>query len=262
MAQLVWNSVGSRFYESGVDRGVLYVDTQPGVAWNGLTSVNETPSGGDATPYYIDGVKYLNMPAGEEFEATITAFTYPDLFSECDGTYQPRSGLYITQQRRKPFGFSYRSMIGSDLTPDHGYKIHMVYNALAEPTERSNSTTTDNNDLNDFSWKITTKPPAMDGYRPTSHVVMDSRFTDPTILSLVEDILYGTDEESARLPNWAELLGVYDSISSLTVVDNGDGTWTATAPFDVIRMTGSDTFEITSSAAEYIDDDTYTLTSE
>lgn len=262
MPKLEWNTAGSRLYEAGVDRGVLYIDGQPGVPWNGLKSVNESPTGGDATAYYIDGVKYLNTPASEEFEGTISAFTYPDLFSECDGTYQPRSGLFINQQRRKSFGFSYRTKIGNELNDTLGYKIHLIYNALAEPAERNNESLADDNDPNDFSWKITTKPPAMDGYRPTSHIVIDSRSTDPSILSLVEDILYGTEEDTARLPSWAELLGVYDSISSLTVVDNGDGTWTATAPFDVIRFTDIDVFEITSSAAEYIDEDTYTLSSE
>lgn len=262
MPKLEWNTSGTRFYEAGVDRGVLYVDGKPGVPWNGLTSVNESPTGGDATPYYIDGVKYLNTPAGEQFEATITAFTYPDLFAECDGTYQPRSGLFITQQRRKSFGFSYRTKIGNDLSGDFAYKIHIVYNALAEPSERSNQTITDESDPADFSWKITTKPPAMPGYRPTSHVVIDSRTTDHVVLELVEDILYGTEEDTARLPSWAELLGVYDAITTLTVVDNGDGTWTATAPFDVIRFTDAETFEITASTAVYIDDDTYTLSSE
>lgn len=262
MAELVWNTAGSRFYEAGVDRGVLYIDGQPGIAWNGLTSVNERPSGGDSTPFYIDGVKYLNLPAGEQFEATISAFTYPEEFSECDGTYQPRSGLFLTQQRRKEFGFSYRTKVGNDQSESFAYKLHIVYNALAEPSERSYESATDEVDPNDFSWKITTKPPAMPGYRPTSHVVMDSRNTDPTILALVEDVLYGTEEDSARLPTWDELLGIYDSISSLTVVDNGDGTWTATAPFDVIRFTDDTVFEITASTAVFIDEDTYTLSSE
>lgn len=261
MPKLEWNTAGTRFYEAGVDRGVLFIGDLPGIPWNGLTEVNESPSGGDATPFYLDGVKYLNTPAGEEFEATISAFTYPVEFAECDGTEEPRSGLFISQQRRRSFGFSYRTKIGNENTASFGHKIHIVYNALAEPTERSNQTLTDDTDPTDFSWKITTRPPSMLGYKPTSHVVIDSRSTDPAILALVEAALYGSDEESSRLPSWTELLTMFDSISELVVVDNGDGTWTATAPFDVIRMTGADTFEITAPTAVYIDEDTYTLSS-
>lgn len=262
MTKLNWNAVGSRFYEAGVDRGVLYVDGYPGVPWNGLTSVNESPSGGDPKSFYQDGVKYLAVPSPEEFEGTITAFTYPDEFSRCNGDAEPRSGMYLTHQKRKPFSFSYRTTIGNDLSESAGYKLHIVYNALASPSERANQTFTDSTDPNDFSWKITCKPPAMSGYKPTSHVVLDSRSTDPSALSAVEDILYGTDTDQARLPTIDDLLAAYDTISTLTVVDNGDGTWTATAPFDVIRMVDGDTFEITSPSAIFLDDTTYTLSSE
>lgn len=262
MARLGWNAPGTRFYEAGVDRGVLFVDGYPGVPWNGLTSVNETPSGGDPKSFYIDGVKYLALPSPEEFEGTITAYTYPDEFTLCNGTAQIRSGLFLTHQRRRSFGLSYRTMIGNDLDESAGYKLHIVYNALASPTERSNGTMTDQADPNDFSWKITCKPPAMEGYRPTAHVVLDTRTTDPSVISAVEDILYGTDEDQARLPSLDDLIAVYDTISSLTIVDNGDGTWTATAPYDVIRMLDDETFEITSPTAIFIDEDTYTISSE
>ena len=262
MPRLDWDSTGTRFYDSGVDRGVLYVDGQPGVVWNGLTAVNETPTGGDPKPFYIDGVKYLNYSAPEEFEATITAFTYPVEFEACDGSVQPRQGLFLTHQRRKSFGFSYRSLIGNDQSENFGYKLHIVYNALASPTERNHETLKEQSDPNDFSWKVTTRPPAMPGYKRTAHVVLDSRTTDPTIIAAIEDILYGSDEDAARIPTLDELIAVYDTISTMTVTDNGDGTFTVDAPYDVIRMLDSETFEITSNNADFIDDTTYTLSSD
>lgn len=261
MPRLEWNAVGSRFYEAGVDRGVLYVGDNPGVVWNGLTSVNENPSGGEAKPHYVDGVKYRNTSAPEEFEATITAFTYPDEFAECDGTHQPRLGMFIAQQRRKPFGLTYRTKVGSDTDPEFGYKIHIVYNALASPSSQEHSTLDSSIDPNDFSWKITTRPPFISDYRPMSHVVVDSRTTDPSVLSDLEDALYGTEVEAPYLPTFAELVEIFDRISELTVVDNGDGSFTVTAPGDEIRMLDETTFQITSSAAVFIDDDSYTLSS-
>ena len=262
MPRLDWDAPGTRFYEAGVDRGVLYVGGQPGVAWNGLTSVNENPSGGEPKPYYIDGVKYLNTSAPEEFAWPIAAFTYPVEFEVCDGSVQPRRGMFLTHQRRRSFGFSYRSMIGSDQAEGVGYKLHIVYNASVSPTGRDHATLKDQNDPGDFSWKVTTKPPAMAGYKRTSHVVLDSRTTEPTVLSSIEDILYGTDADSARIPTFDELIGVYDTVSAMTVTDNGDGTFTIEAPYDVIRMLSSDVFEITSNSAVFIDDSTYTLSSD
>lgn len=261
MPKIIWNDAGSRYYEVGVDRGVLYVGTQPGVPWNGLISVEENSSGGDAKPFYQDGMKYLNLPAFEEFEATIQAFTYPDAFAPCDGSAQPRSGLFLSQQRRKPFGLSYRTKIGNDLSPNAAYKLHLVYNALAAPSSRSNSTITADIDPSNFSWKITTKPPVMAEYRPTAHIVVDSRFTDPVVLDLLDDILYGNESDPARLPTMEELLETFDTISTLTVTDNGDGTFTVTAPYDVIRMLDPTTFEITADTAVFIDAVSYTISS-
>jgi hypothetical protein len=261
MPRLGWNTAGSRYYEAGVDRGVLYVNGNAGVPWNGLTAVAEEPSGGDAKAFYIDGVKYLAIPSPEEFEGTISAFTYPDEFEACNGNAEPRSGMFFTHQRRAPFGLSYRTMIGNDVSDSAGYKIHILYGALVAPSSRSNSTISENTDPDVFSWKVTCKPPTMPGYRPTSHVILDSRTTDAAILSAVEDILYGTDEDQARLPSIDDLIAAYDTISTLTVIDNGDGTWTATAPFDVIRMIDDETFEITAPTAVPIDDETYNISS-
>lgn len=260
MPRLDWNAAGSRFYEAGVDRGVLYVNDL-GVVWNGLTSVNESSSGGEATPFYLDGVKYLNTTSAEEFEATLTAYTYPDEFGHCDGTYQPRPGLFISQQKRQSFGLSYRTKIGSDLTDDLGYKIHVVYNALASPSERQRKSIGESTDPMDFSWNLTTRPPAISGYKPMAHIAIDSRYTDPDVLVLIENTLYGTDSDAARLPAFSEFIDIFDTISSLTITDNGDGTWTATAPFDIIQMLDSTTFAITAATAIFIDEVSYNISS-
>lgn len=211
MPRLSWGDVGEKFYETGVDRGVLYVSGEPGVAWIGLTSVDESPSGGEAKPYYIDGVKYLNLSAAEEFEATINAFNSPNLFWACDGIASVQNGLFVTQQPRKQFGLSYRTVVGNDVNgPDHAYKIHLVYNALAGPSSRNNATLGDSSDPTTFSWSITTLPPSIIGYKRTSHLVIDSRLTDPEVLTEVENILYGNDSDSSNLPSPDDLIAIFN----------------------------------------------------
>lgn len=262
MPRLDWGAAGERFYETGVDRGVLYVGDSPGVPWIGLTAVSENPSGGESKPYYIDGVKYLNTSAPEEYAGTISAYTYPDEFAPCDGYVMTRQGFYTTAQRRREFNLSYRTKVGSDLSEDAGYKIHLLYNALASPTERSNTTIGDSIDPNDFSWAITTRPPRVVDRFVSAHYVVDSRTTDPGVLSTIEDILYGTEENDPRIPGFMELLGIFDAATELVVIDNGDGTWTATAPFDVIRMIDVGVFEITHPNAELaVDEETFTVSS-
>lgn len=207
MARIVWTAQGERYFEAGVDRGVLYMPFDPGVAWPGLISVAENPSGGDARPYYFEGRKYLNVSSKEEYEATLTSYYAPVEFLECDGVTKLQNGLFITQQPRKPFGLSYRTQIGNDIKgPDFGYKIHLVYNALAGPSTRPNQTLGASGEASTFSWDITTVPPSITGYRPTAHLVIDTRFTDPEILSDLEDLLYGTDESFSTLPTPDELI--------------------------------------------------------
>lgn len=261
MSRITWGDSGARVYETGIDRGVLYVGNNPGVPWTGLTSVAEHTVGGESKSYYIDGYKYLVVPSREEFSATITAFTYPDLFAQCDGSREARAGLFLTHQRRKPFGFSYRTKIGNELTDDYGYKLHIVYNAYAAPTERTNSTIGDSVEPSDFSWEITTRAPLMPGYNSTSHLVIDSRKTEPSVLALLEDILYGNDSDTAKLPSFDEVLAAFDTISGLVITDNGDGTWIADAPYDIIQMMDDTTFSITSPTATFLDEDTYTISS-
>lgn len=210
MTRLSWGTLGERFYEAGVDRGVLYHDGLNGVAWNGLTSVRETPRGGEARPYYIDGFKYINLSSAEEFEAVIEALSHPVEFALADGSLSLSNGLFVTQQPRRPFGLSYRSRVGNDVDgSDHGYKLHIVYNALADPAERENSTLNDNPEPTKLSWAITTTPPFVAGFRPTSHFVVDSRLTAPELLRDVEDQLYGTSMTQPRLPTPSALIAMF-----------------------------------------------------
>lgn len=211
MTRLTWGSSGTRVYENGVDRGVLYLPGQAGVSWSGLISVTEEPSGGAPRPYYFDGIKILNISSAEEFEATIEAFSSPNEFAQCDGVLAIQNGLYATQQPRKSFGFSYRSMVGNDTEgTDLGYKIHLVYNALAGPSSRTNSTASSGKSSPlTFSWKVTTLPPILSGYRPTAHFVVDSRYTSAGLLASLEDILYGTESVGASLPSVQDLYAMF-----------------------------------------------------
>lgn len=261
MAKLEWNSSDSRLYETGVDRGVLYVDGQPGVPWTGLISVEMSPSGGGAKSYYLDGNKYLIASAAEEFGATINAFTYPPEFGQCDGSSSPRPGLILTQQRRKTFGFSYRTKVGSALNGDLGYKIHLVYNALADPTTRTYSSVGEDIEPIEFSWAITTRPPVISGYKRTAHVEIDSRTTDTQVLGLVEEALYGTDEEMGHFPSFTELMGMYDAFFVYVVTDNGDGTFTISGPDDSIIPLSDILLQFDWPTVISVDANTYTISS-
>jgi hypothetical protein len=211
MTRLNWNNAGERIYETGIDRGVLFLDGT-GVAWPGLVSVAESPSGGDPRPYYIDGIKYLNLASAEEFEATIEAFSSPFEFREYDGLREVHNGLFAAQQPKKTFGFSYRTRIGNDVEgPDYGYKIHLVYNALAGSTDQTHQSISDSTEVEPRSWAITTLPPILTGRRPTAHFVIDSRSTAPQLLDIVEDILYGSEGVEPRLPPASELVALFQS---------------------------------------------------
>lgn len=210
MPRLIWNVVGERFFETGVDRGVLYVGVNAGVPWPGLVSVSESPSGGEARPYYIDGVKFLNIASAEEFEATINALYSPPEFDPCNGVSSIQNGLLVTQQPRRSFGLAYRTKLGNDVDgSDHAYKIHLVYNALAAPSQRDNTTVAETVNPSNFSWSITTLPPTISGYKRTAHLVVDSRFTTEGVLAFVEDILYGDTSNAARLPTPDELVTIF-----------------------------------------------------
>lgn len=198
MSKIVWDKTGERLYETGVKNGVIYPQVNgaypKGVAWNGLTTVTESPSGAEATALYADDIKYLNLLSTEEFGATVEAYTYPDEFAVCDGSSELVEGVTIGQQKRTPFGMSYKTTIGNDVDGnDHGYKLHIIYGALAAPTEKSYSTINDSPEAITFSWEITTTPVSVTGARPTSSVVIDSTKVKPAQLAALETVLYGKD---------------------------------------------------------------------
>lgn len=212
MAKIVWDEAGKHFYETGVSNGVLYPQsgngTYPkGVAWNGLISVSENPSGAEANPLYADNIKYLNLISTEEFGATIEAYTYPDEFAVCDGSAEIAQGVSIGQQNRKAFGLCYKTVLGNDTDGNSlGYKLHIIYNALAAPSEKSYSTINDSPEAITFSWEINTTPIQVAGFKPTASVVVDSTKLESGKLKKLEEALYGTDSDDAKLPLPAEIL--------------------------------------------------------
>ena len=216
MAKLVWDKTGDRLYETGVKNGVLYIPTagvySKGVAWNGLTAVTESPSGAEATALYADDTKYLSLMSAEEFGATIEAYTYPDEFAACDGSAELADGVMIGQQKRSTFGLCYKTTIGNDTDGnDHGYKLHIIYGALAAPSEKAYASINDSPEAITFSWEITTTPVNVTGAKPTASLVIDSTKADPSKLAALEDILYGKDGEPASEPR----LPLPDEIKSL-----------------------------------------------
>lgn len=216
--KIVWDKTGERFYETGVDRGVLYVQDDQGnypkgVAWNGLIGVTESPTGAEATPLYADNIKYLNLFSVEEFEASIEAYTYPEEFEECDGSAELAPGITLGQQPRKAFGLCYRTNLGNDLEgDDYGYKLHLIYGAKAAPSEKGYETINDSPDAITFSWDITTTPVPVTGFKPTASLVVDSTKVAPEKLAALEEILYGSEEEDARLPLPDEVLTIINAI--------------------------------------------------
>lgn len=216
MSKLVWDQTGERLYETGVDRGVLYVQDETGAypageAWNGLTAVTESPSGAEPSPLYADNIKYAAPRSTEEFGATIEAFMYPDGFKECNGESELVPGVTIGQQKRKAFGMTYRTLVGNDVQDtEYGYKIHIIYGATANPSEKAYSTVNDSPEAMTLSWEITTTPVAVNGFKPTACLTIDSKKVAPEKLAALEEALYGTTDKEAYLPlpdKVAEILG-------------------------------------------------------
>ena len=210
MSKLVWDKTGERLYETGVKQGVLYLlgsagTYTKGVAWNGLTNVTESPSGAEATPLYADDIKYLNLMSTEEFGGTIEAYTYPDEFAECDGSASLTDGVYIGQQARKTFGFCYRTTLGNDVdNNNYGYKLHLVYGALASPSDKAYGTINDNPEAITFSWEFSTTPVNVTGHKPTASITIDSTKVDAEKLAALEVILYGKDPTSEHASDGAD----------------------------------------------------------
>lgn len=214
MAKLVWDEVGKRIYETGVDKGVLYVQDEEGaygkgVAWNGLTAVNEAPSGAEPTPLYADNIKYLELTSKEEYGATIEAYTYPDEFEACDGSAELGAGVVIGQQSRKVFGLCYRTVKGNDVkNNDYGYKIHLVYGCKAKPAQKNYQTINDSPEAITFSWEVSTTPVEVEGFKPTATVTIDSTKVTAQKLKAIEDALYGTESVEPKLLLPSEILAI------------------------------------------------------
>lgn len=239
MAELVWDEVGDRLYETGVDHGVLYLpnpegDYDNGVAWNGLTNVTESPSGAEPNAQYADNIKYLNLFSAEEFGATIEAFTYPNEFAQFDGLATPSPGVSIGQQSRRTFGLSYRTKIGNDLLgDDYGYKLHLVYGAMASPSEKAYNTINDSPEATTFSWEVSTTPVSVPGMKPTSIITIDSTQVDADTLAALELILYGDDAVDPALPLPGTIITMFAGGVTAVAADQpayNDATDTITIP--------------------------------
>lgn len=217
MARLQWDKIGERFFEAGVEKGVLYVQNtdgtyNKGVAWNGLTGVNVSPSGAEPTKLWANNAQYGTVLSQEELGATIEAYTYPDEFGVCDGSAELAPGVHVGQQTRKPFALTYVTKIGNDVQSlDHGYKIHIIYGALAAPSEKDYQTINESPDAITFSWEVTTTPVDVPGFKPTAYLTIDSTAVDPEILKVIEDSLYGTDSTEPELLMPADIIDLINA---------------------------------------------------
>lgn len=243
MPVLQWDQTGERVYENGVDHGVLYIPNTAGIydegfAWNGLVTVTESPAGAETSKQYADNRVYASLVSAEEYNATIEAFTYPAEFEQCDGTANPTPGVALGQQTRTSFGFSYRTKVGNDLSPDAGYKIHLVYGAMAAPSEKSRTTINDSPEATTFSWDLTTTPAEVGtigavAYKPVSTITVDSTKEDPDALATLEEFLYGTAGTDPSLPTPAAVVAMFSgAILTVTPTEPAyvDATNTVTIP--------------------------------
>ena len=213
MSKIIFDNTGEKIYETGVDHCVLYVRNgnayETGVAWNGITAINENPSGAEATPIYADNIKYLNIVSGEDFGATIEAYTYPDEFTECDGSAEIIAGVKIGQQTRKPFALCYRTLIGNDVAgTGHGYKLHFIYNAQAAVSAKNYKTINESPEAMSFSWEISTTPEVVEGFKPTATVTVDSTKVDAQKLKALEDKIYGSENSEPTMPTISEIVSL------------------------------------------------------
>lgn len=259
MTAIAWDEVGTRKYQSGVDRGVLFLTDGDAVAWNGLVSVEEQATD-SSTPYYIDGVKYLDSKSIGDFSATIKAYTYPDEFDEIQGIGGNGSGVLFDKQGSKTFGLTYRTRIGNDVDLDLGYKIHLLYNLTVISDAKAYNTIANQVDPITFSWTVNGVPIVVPRFRPTAHIILDTTQLPDGAIEAIEDILYGTDITNPRLLEVEELLDLADGVASaIHIVDNGDDTWTATGPATLITMTDESEFQIAEVNSTVVDPDTYSI---
>lgn len=244
MTALSWDALVDRTYEAGVDHGVLYLADNTGAyvngyAWNGLTTVTESPDGAEASPQYADNILYLNLVSAEKFKGTIEAFTYPDEFSVCDGLATPENGVYVGQQPRRAFGFSYRTLIGNPIEgTELGYKLHLVYNALATPSEKTHGTVNDSPEAVNFSWDITSTPIPVTGYKPTSVLTFDSTRVDADALAALEGFLYGTVGTDPSLPTPDEVIALFSGTVTTTALPTAPSYNSTTDVVTIPTITG------------------------
>lgn len=261
MTRLTWSKPQDRQYETGLDRGVLYLPDGTFAAWNGLTSVDE--GGGDAAEaYYLDGRPYIHLPKIKEFSATLKAYTYPDEFSAAMGLIEATDGMYLDSQMPDAFHLSYRTLVADAIQGTAmGYKIHLIYNATATPSAGSYATLQDSISPNEFSWDLQAVPVAIEGYQATAHVIIDSRHTDSSKLELIEAMLYGTGNSVPHIPTPTVLLDTLSYGDAIIVTDNGDGTFTVSGSYHNVYLIGDGIFEIDNIDAVDNGDGTYTISS-
>lgn len=257
MPTLVWDAPGERIYEYGVDRGVLYSSDGVGVAWNGLVSVDESVSGNENSPVYFDGVKINDIVVPGDFAASLKAYTYPDEFLEFEGVLEVGNGLFAANQYQRRFGLSYRTMINNDAGGE-AYKIHILYNLTAVPSQKAFSSVPSGN-VTAFEWDIEAIPGEVPGFRPTAHIIIDTRKMDPLLVADIENTLYGDGESTPSLPPISTLTSFIADWVIIRITDNFDGTWTAEGPDHLITMLDATTFQIIQANAEYLDADTYVI---
>lgn len=266
MTAIVWDAAGSKFYQTGIDRGVLYLQGGNGVPWNGITAV-EDDTAQTLKSFWLDGVKYLDNLLPGDFSGKLKAFTYPDEFEQVSGIVSPSDGLLFYDQPSKSFNLSYRTMVGNDLDGiDHGYKIHLLYNLVANPDNSTYPTLTGTTATPiEFSWVLSGTPPAnpsSKGYRPTVHISIDSEDTSQEVLQAIEDILWGTADTSPHFPSISEILDLFQSLGALIIVDNGDGTWQAIDNGDnYITMVSPTQFKIDNADVVILNATTYQISS-
>lgn len=269
MAALVWDEIGTRFYETGVNKAVFYDERGLGVAWNGLTSVEQSVSN-QVQAVHFDGLKFNDLVTVGDFTAVMRAWTYPDEFLPYEGTLQDQTGFFVADQPMNTFGLSYQTRIGNDIenAEFYGYKIHVLYNLTALPAQRLYQTMSLDTEPLEFEWTLTAIPEEIENFRPTAHLIFDSTKMDPLLLKDIESVLYGDEDSPPHLPSMKGLATFVRKWDRLIITDNLDGTWTAEAPHDdmpngteYIRMLDETTFEIISDTAVMIDSVSYNISS-
>lgn len=261
MTKLKWDQAGERYYETGVDRGVLYLTDGTGIPWNGITGIEEDFSGDTSTPYYLDGVKYLDDQKIGDYNGTLRAYTYPHEFEAYEGNVQILDGFMADGQPNNIFSLCYRTLIGNDTEgTDLAYKIHIVYNLVASQDTTSFVSLNDQLESVEFNWKITAVPEILSDYRPTAHVIIDSRYINSYLLRTLESWLYGDDVTDPYLPVLSDLVDFVTEWDLIEISDNNDGTWSATGPRELLYMLDDTTFQIDSVNATWITPDMYQIT--